>query len=156
MKKIDPNYKLRYAEGLGDVVKCFLHSRFMGPVTKFITGQESPCNACQMRSIALNILVPLPIWRIFFKTIEERDDMLIWDLKDYGYEIDPLEVLQEQKISINNQEPEISIENQNELESGSDYIGSDFPLIYNNFQFSRKIENEDGDTKVIILFYKKN
>lgn len=156
MKKLDPNYKLRYAEGLGDVVKCFLHSRFFGPVTKLITGQDSPCNACQMRSIALNILVPLPIWRIFFKTIEDRDEIMVWDLKDYGYEVDPLEVLQKQKVPINNQESEILIENQNELDSDLEYIGLDFPLKYNNFQFSNKIESDEGDTKVVILFYKKN
>ncbi len=158
MKKLNPTFKLRYAEGVGDIVKCFLHSRLFGPITKIITGQSAPCDACQMRSIALNILLPVPIWRIFFKNKEERRIALIEDLKNFGYEFDSLKALQDQKITTNDQESEIVINNKNELEPDDtlSYDKPTFPMLYDNFNFYKKMEFSEKDLKLVILFYKKD
>lgn len=58
--------KIRYAQGVGDVVAAILHSKLIGPITYLVTGKLEPCNTCQNRRTALNFLLPIPFWKIFF------------------------------------------------------------------------------------------
>jgi len=81
----DPYLKLKYAKGLGDIVACFLHSKPIGWLTKLITGKDKPCSKCFKRGNALNILFPIKIWKIFFKTEEEYIETFRNDLQNYGY-----------------------------------------------------------------------
>lgn len=83
----DPYLKFRYAKGFGDVVACFLHSKPIGWLTKIITGKDKPCTTCSKRANALNILFPIKIWRLFFKSEEEYVESLKQDLEKAGYDV---------------------------------------------------------------------
>lgn len=72
----EPFLRYRYAEGLGDIIACTLHSRYIQPITTFITKNKKMCAACQKRRGALNILFPLKLWKFWFKNQEERLDSL--------------------------------------------------------------------------------
>jgi hypothetical protein len=65
-----PKLKFRYAEGLGDIIACILHSKAIGWLTKIITGDDKPCQTCSKRIYAFNVLFPIPIWKMFFKDFE--------------------------------------------------------------------------------------
>lgn len=69
----DPLLRYRYAEGLGDIVACTLHSKYIQPITSFLAKKEKTCAACQNRRNALNILFPIKFWKLFFKN---QDEML--------------------------------------------------------------------------------
>jgi hypothetical protein len=77
----DPSLKLRYAKGLGDIVAAILHSKALNWLTKLITGQDRPCNRCSARAHALNVLFPIPVWKLFFKYPEDMIDSLERDYK---------------------------------------------------------------------------
>jgi hypothetical protein len=81
----DPQLKLRYARGLGDVVACFLHSKLIGWLTKLITKKDKPCSRCSKRINALNVLLPFRAWKLFFKSEEEYIESLKKDLTECGY-----------------------------------------------------------------------
>jgi len=85
MKK--PDLKCRYALGLGDIVACTLHSKPLGWLVHFLTGKSEPCLVCSQRAMALNFLFPIPVWKIFFKTMEERNIALIEDFKKSGFKM---------------------------------------------------------------------
>lgn len=70
---VDPILKIRYGVGLGDFITAILHSKLIGPITYLITGKEKPCHSCNSRRIALNILFPIPFWRLFFKCQCDRN-----------------------------------------------------------------------------------
>jgi hypothetical protein len=67
----NPKLKLKYVTGLGDLIACFLHSKCIGWFTKILTGKSEPCEICSQRSKALNLLVPMKIWKLFFKNEKE-------------------------------------------------------------------------------------
>jgi hypothetical protein len=75
-----PKLRLRNAEGLGDIVACILHSKFIGIITHFITGNDKPCQTCSQRAYALNVLFPIKVWRLRFK---DRESFLISLKKEY-------------------------------------------------------------------------
>jgi hypothetical protein len=83
----DPSLKFRYSRGLGDAIASILHGKAIGWLTKLITGQDKPCTMCSKRADALNILFPIPFWRLFFKTSEELVENLAKDLKEAGYDV---------------------------------------------------------------------
>lgn len=85
-KTKNPSLKLRYSRGLGDIIACILHSKLFGWLTHLITGKKEPCKTCSARANALNVLFPIPIWKIFFKNVEELTYALAEDLKSSGYE----------------------------------------------------------------------
>lgn len=76
----NPKLKIKYANGLGDLVACFLHSKYIGWLTKLITGRDEPCKVCSERIKALNVLVPIKIWKFYFK---DQNDMLLALSKEY-------------------------------------------------------------------------
>jgi len=82
----DPFLKFKYAQGLGDLIKCFLQSKIIHPITEFFVKNSKSCTACNNRAWALNVLFPIPFWRLFFKTIEDMDESLKKELLAYGYE----------------------------------------------------------------------
>ena len=83
----DPSLKIRYAMGLGDFVASVLHSRLVGRLTKLITGKDKPCSTCSKRAQALNILFPIPFWRLFFTTKENMLASYQKDLEASGYKV---------------------------------------------------------------------
>lgn len=80
----NPKLRLRNAEGLGDIVACFLHSRVMGRITHFITGKDKPCQTCSQRAYALNVLFPIKVWRLRFKDRESFIEALKQEYKEYN------------------------------------------------------------------------
>lgn len=84
----DPTLKIKYARGLGDFVACILHSKPVGWLTHFITGKNRPCEKCSKRADALNILFPIPFWRLFFKDHESLVESLAKDLTDAGHKVE--------------------------------------------------------------------
>jgi hypothetical protein len=83
----NPNLKFRYAKGVGDAVASFLHSRYIKKITQIITGKEEPCAACSARRQALNILFPIPFWRLFFKNVDDLIASLEKEYKEQGYDV---------------------------------------------------------------------
>ena len=83
----DPNLKLRYSQGLGDVIACFLHSKPVGWFTRLVTGEDKPCNECNVKRKAYNTILPFPLWKLFFK--DEKDFMVNFseDYKKNGYNV---------------------------------------------------------------------
>jgi hypothetical protein len=69
----NPFLQYRHALGLGDLVACTLHSKYLNPVTTFITGKDGMCMACDSRRQALNMLFPIPIWKLFYNSKEEQE-----------------------------------------------------------------------------------
>ncbi len=84
-KHKDPYLKLRYARGAGDVLACFLHSKPIGWLTKLITGKDKPCSKCFKRGNALNVLFPIKVWKLFFKSEDSYINELKKDLEKAGY-----------------------------------------------------------------------
>ena len=105
MKK--PDLKYRYAMGLGDIIACTLHSKPIGWLVHFITGNKEPCQACSQRAIALNILFPIPMWRLSFKNLEDRDKALIQDFKNSGFKMVGFD---DEIEEIKNKPPEMVVE----------------------------------------------
>ena len=87
VKTKDPYLQLRYARGAGDVVACILHSKMVGWLTKLITGKDKPCTKCFKRGNALNVLLPIKVWRLFFKTEGEYIKSFKEALEKAGYSV---------------------------------------------------------------------
>lgn len=64
--KKHPKLYFRYAEGLGDLIACVLHSKLVGWLTKALTGKDRPCTTCSKRILAYNYICPIPVWKLFF------------------------------------------------------------------------------------------
>lgn len=97
-KTFNPIKKIKYAHGLGDVITCFLHSRYFGVVTYLITGKLEPCGKCDNRRKALNILFPIPVWRLFFKTYEDLNKHLDEEYEKNGvYKVENLNKMENTK-----------------------------------------------------------
>lgn len=142
-RKIDPLLKLRYCSGLGDILRCFLHSRYIGPIVHFLTKKDKTCQTCSNRAVALNMLFPIPVWKMFFKTEKTMTDSLIQDLREYGYSVkdnafDSKNIIDENIIESKNN-PHIKVE----------CIG------YDGFQLIEKSETDESDIKKVTLVYKK-
>ena len=86
-----PDLKFRYVNGMGDFVACILHSKAVGWLTYLITGTKTPCRTCSIRRNALNVLIPFPLWKLFFKNESLLLDELAAEYRADGYkvEVDP-------------------------------------------------------------------
>jgi hypothetical protein len=80
----NPYLQYRHSEGLGDFIACTLHSKFILPVTKLITGSEEICFSCDKRRQALNYIFPIPFWKVFFENYDKKlqDLQKYFDLKE--------------------------------------------------------------------------
>lgn len=150
--KKDPLLKIRYAYGLGDIIACILHSKFIGPITHSITGQKTPCQACQTRRQALNVLFPISFRSFFFKNEKEQEESFIKEARDYGYEIGENEnnSCSENKEEIKYEEPVIN--NFNELEPET---LSNFKNKHSDYTLIRTVETDQDDLKIVLSVYKK-
>jgi hypothetical protein len=80
----EPRLKLRYSQGLGDIIACLLHSKALGWLTKLISGKDAPCEMCSKRQDALNLLFPIPLWKLFFKDLEAAVTDMVERYKEAG------------------------------------------------------------------------
>jgi plastocyanin domain-containing protein len=88
MKKITPDLKFKYVNGFGDFVAAVLHCKIFSWLTKLITGKNAPCQSCSMRRQALNILIPFPLWKIFFKDKKDLLEYLAAEYRAMGLEVE--------------------------------------------------------------------
>lgn len=85
--QITPDLKFKYVNGLGDLVAAILHCKLFGWLTKLVTGQDQPCHTCSMRRSALNILVYIPLWKLFFKNKKDLIENLAAEYRSLGYDV---------------------------------------------------------------------
>jgi hypothetical protein len=84
----EPGLKFRYSRGVGDIVACILHSKYIGIITHKITGVGKPCQKCSQRGMALNLLFPIPLWKLFFDSEEEMIESFKKDFIKAGYQVE--------------------------------------------------------------------
>lgn len=155
MKHKNPSLKLKYAKGLGDILACFLHSKPIGWFVHFLTGQNEPCSACSQRAMALNILFPIPIWKLFFKNSEELEISFLNDLKKIGYQTSSHDEDNEskEKVFIRNEVNKISEKNiQKEL---NEQLEKQLVNIQINEKMISSNKTEIGDYIVQVNIFKK-
>lgn len=87
MSDINPHFKIKYARGFGDVITYILHGSPLKWITKNLLGIKEPCSQCSKRAAALNILFPIPVWRIFFKSQSELIQDLSEELTSLNYKV---------------------------------------------------------------------
>ena len=146
-KKIkNPLLKFRYSRGLGDAIASILHSRFLGWLTHLITGRHEPCQTCSMRADALNVLFPIPFWRLFFKNAVELTDTLAKDLEDNGF------VTQKTK---DNKGVSASMSSSEEHKTSEVPVEKDRNDM-NNYKLVSKTKEITGDFLIEINVYKYN
>lgn len=125
----DPLLRYRYADGLGDIIACTLHSKYIQPITSFITKKENMCMSCQNRRTALNILFPIKLWRFYYKNLDEKlksldsefaKMKLQWQLNTSDGKTTPMEYSDIYKYY--QRKNNDSIPEQKQLESMPDYI----------------------------------
>lgn len=144
----DPRLKIRYARGAGDALACILHSKMLGWLTKLITGKDKPCTKCNKRATALNVLFPVPVWKIFFKSDEEYVKSLKEDLKYAGYDVkdteDPKTI-----NAIKTDRPTLPIENLNNKSKESlDFLNTE------NHTLMSTSDNYVGDLLIRVQVFK--
>jgi hypothetical protein len=87
-KTFNPLLYFKYAEGVGDIVTAILHSKFIGPLTYMITGKFEPCVKCNNRRVALNMLFPIPFWKLFFKNETSLVESLKKEYEKIGIDVE--------------------------------------------------------------------
>jgi hypothetical protein len=151
MKK-DPKYKLRYSSGLGDIITCLLHSKYLKKIVKLITKSEEQCQECTNRAYFLNLFFPIPIWRLFYKNIDDRFLAFKKDMEDYGYIFDTLHKKAEESEKKCSESCEckktVDINPLNPLKI--DYIE------YDGYSLKSKKEYFEDGYKVVKFIYNKN
>jgi hypothetical protein len=60
-----------------------------------ITGKLEPCSQCDARRKALNVLFPIPVWKMFFKCAGEYQRQLDKEYKEFGVMFNPEDVKKE-------------------------------------------------------------
>lgn len=140
-----PDLKFKNIRGLGDLIACILHSNSIGWLTKIITGKDKPCTTCSKRRTAFNTLIPLSIWKFFYKDELEFLISLEKDYRDLGYDVN----FDKQKKSLSVSKSSIT-EIKNESE----------PQIIDNeniegYRMIKSFRENIGDLIVSIKYYKK-
>lgn len=144
----DPALKFRYSRGVGDVIASILHGKLFGWLVHLITGRNTPCQMCSRRADALNILFPIPVWRLFFKTPEELTKKLDEEYKKNGYET---------KISDDKKGISANLKTySNPIEKTDDKSSNKNRNDINNYTFVSKSTSITGDILIEIKVYKFN
>ena len=87
MLETNPHFKIKYARGLGDVITYILHGSPLKWLTQNILKIKEPCTQCSRRATALNVLFPVPIWKLFFKSHQDLIKDLSKELTSQKYKV---------------------------------------------------------------------
>lgn len=148
----DPFLKFKYAQGLGDLIKSFLQSKFIHPITEFFVKNSKSCKSCNNRAWALNVLFPIPFWKLFFKTIEEMEENLKKDLLEYGYELLDENEEKNECNDCNKEDQELITTLQNEIFILKEYMSK---RDIENYEIVSESETNHESIKIVTLLYKK-
>jgi hypothetical protein len=148
----DPFLSFKKITGLGDLFAILLHSKFIGFFIYLITGQIEPCLKCQKRRYALNILFPLPIWKIFYKNYENFSNKIKEEFNqspiENQYDTEQIEnilkEIEENQVKIKN------FENQKIYHSPQD---EDF---FKNYKLITEYNNQHESFYISTRIYQKN
>jgi hypothetical protein len=133
----NPQLQCRHSEGLGDLIACILHSKFISPVTNLLTGSKEICFSCNKRRQALNYIFPIPFWKIFFENYDKKTE----DFQKY-FEL-------EDKKEENN---DIIIQNNEEL---VEYVIEEKNISIPEYKILSESSTEIDDYIFKIIIYKK-
>jgi hypothetical protein len=131
MESKTPDLKLRYAIGLGDIIACTLHSKAFSWLTRLITGKDKPCGECSIRRNAWNIIFPIRVWKLFYKSKLEFIHDLAADYRGHGY-----------KVTINEENETISLSKFTSIDDNSDIA---IEHKKNKEQLENQIKNQIND-----------
>lgn len=153
----NPFLQYRHAVGLGDFIACTLHSKYLNPLTKAITGKDGLCASCDARRHAFNLLFPIPFWKLFFKTFDEREkniEKFLTYKNDDGTEI-PYKDFKETYINTEIEENNINTEEEKDDETYN--IIKNTPSIegIQNYKFLNSSDVELDNYIVRTIVYKK-
>lgn len=149
--KKDPYLKFRYSRGLGDLIACILHSKLLGWLTKLITGKNKPCSICSQRANALNVLLPIPVWRLFFKDRETMVSALKLDLEESGYQVE----FTDDKLGLSSFKANITESANSENNTTPPTIDYSDVSYMNNYMLVTSGENILGDFLIKTEIYKR-
>lgn len=147
----NPSLKLRYSRGLGDAIAALLHGKTIGWLTHLITGKKVPCSTCSKRREALNILFPIPFWRLFFKTKQDVTAALTKEMEAAGF--DSAISKNKENVSFTKTEEEIvesEIEVYNETRNATRYDRS-----LDNYKILSSTDSVVGNNMIRIQIYEK-
>ena len=134
----NPLFKFKYVEGMGDLIRCIIHSKL---VTFFIK-EPVYCNSCSQRSYALNLLFTVSLWKFFFKTKEEMKKSFKIDVENFGHTY--IEEKSDIISLVNEINPDTTIGSFNNNQ-----------INYDGFYFASKTEVDYDNTRVVTLVFKK-
>jgi hypothetical protein len=138
-KTKNPLFKFRYVNGLGDLIRCIIHSKLVS----FLIKDPQYCLSCSQRSDALNILVKIPLWKLFFKTKEEMENSIKEDAKQFGY-------------IVVEKEPTIDITPDSDINPDPTFGKFDINQIkYDGFYFASKTEDNYDNIRIVTMVFKK-
>lgn len=129
-----PFFSFKHIRGLGDAIFYILHGPPLRWLTYGLLRIKEPCSQCSKRAIALNLLFPIPFWKLFFKSRQEMMDDLSKTLQTESFKVN---ISQESKSSL----VKTPLKTQPEKENNFILIGSS--------------ENHIGDLLIKTQIYKK-
>jgi hypothetical protein len=138
----DPFLKFKYCIGLGDIIRCVLHFKYINFFTEKIFKKQKNCQTCINRAYALNLLFPIPFWKFWFSSFEKMQETLIKDCELYGYKV----VKQD---SSNETKTENVSQKINEKKINNNF------LTYENYVFLKKTESNVENLKLVNFIFKK-
>jgi hypothetical protein len=147
----DPFIYFKNTNGIGDLIACILHSKFLGFFTYVFTGKIEPCLKCQKRRNAFNILLPLPIWKLFYKNFEEYSEGIKhYTNKNFKDEINNKDYIESilKKIQENQKNIEI-FKNEKKIFQPED------DNFFENYLLITQFNNQHEDFYITTKIYKK-
>jgi hypothetical protein len=154
MNSKTPDLKFRYAVGFGDIIACTLHSKALSWLTILITGKDKPCGECSIRRNAWNVIFPIKVWRLFYKTKLEFIHDLAADFRGHGYKAtinEESETISLSKFTTTEDNSDVAIEHEKMKKELEDQIKNkvkDFHLMDEKFQ-------QTGDMIIKTQYFKK-
>jgi hypothetical protein len=146
MKKIDPLYQLKYVEGFGDLVRVFLHSKYVRPILFLIKGNDEYCFACSQRANALNVLISTPVWKFFFKDQETMRKSFLQDAKNFGHNI----------VSDADESKREVIPQINEISDNPIGLFDRNQINYDGYEYMQKSECDYDHIRIVTIVFKRN
>jgi hypothetical protein len=149
---LDPSLKLKYANGLGDIITCILHGKVFGKLVHLLTKKDKPCSKCSRRAQALNVLFPIKVWKLFFKTPQDVAESLAKEMEAAGYT---------SSFSKNRENVSFSKVEENDIENDDNFVYNEttetgnYNSSLDNYKIISNNSSTVGDLLIKIEIYQK-